>query len=152
MDYIKQIMAQEDIANAEIGYTQALMDPETPEKAAVRLRKARMFDLTPEQTPSLTPEEEATARAKAVNWAAMYTEAPTLMERMSQPAFANLVKNDLSSMTKMEKLLWKLSPNTGEKDSVWGAVRNAFSRGGYTGQATWLGGSMGATRGLYEGT
>lgn len=145
MDYIKQIMAQEDIANAEFGYTQALMDPETPEKAAVRLRKARMFDLTPEQTPSLTPEEEATARAKAVNWAAMYTEAPTLMERMSQPAFANLVKNDLSSMTEMEKLLWKLSPNTGEKDSVWGAVRNAFSRGGYTGQATWLGGSVGAT-------
>ena len=145
MDYIKQIMAQEDIANAEFGYTQALMDPETPEKAAVRLRKARMFDLTPEQTPSLTPEEEATARAKAVNWAAMYTEAPTLMERMSQPAFANLVKNDLSSMTEMEKLLWKLSPNTGEKDSVWDAVRNAFSRGGYTGQATWLGGSMGAT-------
>lgn len=142
MNDVKHLMAMDSVAQAESDYAQALMDPETPDQAAVRLRKARMFDLTPEQTPSITPAEEAVAKAQAVNWAAMYTEAPTLMERLSQPAFANLVKDDLSSMTAMERTLWQLSPDAGEKDSLWGTVRNAFSRGGYSGLATSLFGSL----------
>ena len=98
MDYIKHMLAQDGAAQAQADYTQALMDPETPEQAAVRLRKARVFDMTPEETPTLTPEEEAVAKAQAINWATMYTEAPTLMEKLSEPAFANLVKDDISAM------------------------------------------------------
>ena len=38
MDYIKHMLAQDGAAQAQADYTQALMDPETPEQAAVRLR------------------------------------------------------------------------------------------------------------------
>lgn len=136
MDFIERMIAQDGAALAQTDYEQALMDPETPEQAAVRLRKARVFDMTPEETPTLTPAEEAAEKARAVNWATMYTEAPTLMEKLSEPAFANLVKNDLSSMGVREKLIWSMAPDTGEKDSIWGTVRNAFTRGSFSGDAT----------------
>lgn len=136
MDFIERMIAQDGAAQAQTDYEQALMDPETPEQAAVRLRKARVFDMTPEETPTLTPAEEAAEKARAVNWATMYTEAPTLMEKLSEPAFANLVKNDLSSMGVREKLIWSLAPDTGEKDSIWGTVRNAFTRNSFSGDAT----------------
>lgn len=136
MDFIERMIAQDGAAQAQTDYEQALMDPETPEQAAVRLRKARVFDMTPEETPTLTPAEEAAAKAQAINWATMYTEAPTLMEKLSEPAFANLVKNDLSSMGVREKLIWSMAPDTGEKDSIWGTVRNAFTRGSFSGDAT----------------
>lgn len=142
MDYVERMLAQDGAAQAEADYAQALMDKETPEQAAVRLRKARMFDMTPEETPSLTPQEEAIAKAQAVNWAALYTEAPTLIERLSEPAFANLVKDDISTMGLREKLIWQLAPETGEKNSVWGTLRNALTRGSYQGEATWLAGPM----------
>lgn len=136
MDFIERMIAQDGAAQAQTDYEQALMDPETPEQAAVRLRKARVFDMTPEETPTLTPAEEAAEKARAVNWATMYTEAPTLMEKLSEPAFANLVKNDLSSMGVREKLIWSMAPDTGEKDSIWGTVRNAFTRSSFSGEAT----------------
>lgn len=136
MDFIERMIAQDGAAQAQTDYEQALMDPETPEQAAVRLRKARVFDMTPEETPTLTPAEEAAEKARAVNWATMYTEAPTLMEKLSEPAFANLVKNDLSSMGVREKLIWSLAPDAGEKDSIWGTVRNAFTRNSFSGDAT----------------
>lgn len=136
MDFIERMIAQDGAAQAQTDYEQALMDPETPEQAAVRLRKARVFDMTPEETPTLTPAEEAAEKARAVNWATMYTEAPTLMEKLSEPAFANLVKNDLSSMGVREKLIWSLAPDAGEKDSIWGTVRNAFTRNSFSGEAT----------------
>lgn len=142
MDYVERMLAQDGAAQAEADYAQALMDKETPEQAAVRLRKARMFDMTPEETPSLTPQEEAIAKAQAVNWAALYTEAPTLIERLSESAFANLVKDDISTMGLREKLIWKLAPETGEKNSVWGTLRNSLTRGSYQGEATWLAGPM----------
>ena len=136
MDFIERMIAQDGAAQAQTDYEQALMDPEMPEQAAVRLRKARVFDMTPEETPTLTPAEEAAEKARAVNWATMYTEAPTLMEKLSEPAFANLVKNDLSSMGVREKLIWSMAPDTGEKDSIWGTVRNAFTRNSFSGDAT----------------
>lgn len=136
MDFIERMIAQDGAAQAQTDYEQALMDPETPEQAAVRLRKARVFDMTPEETPTLTPAEEAAEKARTVNWATMYTEAPTLMEKLSEPAFANLVKNDLSSMGVREKLIWSLAPDAGEKDSIWGTVRNAFTRNSFSGDAT----------------
>lgn len=150
MDYVERMLAQDGAAQAEADYTQALMDTETPEQAAVRLRKARMFDMTPEETPSLTPQEEAVAKAQAVNWAALYEEAPTLIERLSEPAFANLVKDDISTMGLREKLIWQLAPETGEKDSVWGTLRNSISRGSYQGEATWLGGPVRDAEGYYK--
>lgn len=142
MDFIERMIAQDGAAQAQTDYEQALMDPETPEQAAVRLRKARVFDMTPEETPTLTPAEEAAEKARAVNWATMYAEAPTLMEKLSEPAFANLVKNDLSSMGVREKLIWSMAPDTGEKDSTWGTVRNAFTRGSFSGDATSFFGSV----------
>ena len=142
MDYIKHMLAQDGAAQAQADYTQALMDPETPEQAAVRLRKARVFDMTPEETPTLTPEEEAVAKAQAINWATMYTEAPTLMEKLSEPAFANLVKDDISAMGIRERLIWAMAPDTGEKDSIWGTVRNSVTRGSFSGEATSFFGSV----------
>lgn len=142
MDYIKHMLAQDGAAQAQADYTQALMDPETPEQAAVRLRKARVFDMTPEETPTLTPEEEAVAKAQAINWATMYTEAPTLMEKLSEPAFANLVKDDISAMGIRERLIWAMAPDTGEKDSIWGTVRNSVTRGSFSGEATTFFGSV----------
>lgn len=127
--YLEQLEAQ----NAQTGLTGAYLNPETPEQTAKRFQKARLFELSPTQVETVTPEEEAVRKAQSVDYAAMYAMAPVLTERLSEPAFANLVKDDLSNASFMESMIWRMAPETGERDTVWGAVRNAFTRGGYAG-------------------
>ena len=136
MTNVDDFIAQSEIQGARDQLTDAYLNPETPEQTAKRFQKARVFELPPSQVEAVTPEEEAARRAADVDWAAMYAQAPILTGRMADPAFANLVKEDIANASMTESLIWQMAPETGQKDTVWGAVRNAFTRGGYAGVST----------------
>ena len=84
----------------------------------------------------MAPEEEAAKRAESIDWAATYAQAPVMTERLNDPAFANLIKDDIANVSMTESLVWHMAPDRGQKESVWGAVRNAFTQGGFAGIST----------------
>lgn len=129
MEFEKYLAAQE-IADARQGYVTALTG-ETPEQAAVRLQKARTYQIPPAAVDAVTPEEEAQRTAQSVDWAAMRIRAPMLVQRMQDPAFATLVKDDLPAQDALETALWKLSPKPGTPTGMWSSMRNSFARGLY---------------------
>ena len=129
-------VAQSEIQGAQRQLTDAYLNPETPEQTAKRFQKARAFELPPWQAEAVTPEEEAAKRAASIDWVKTYAEAPVMMERLNDPAFANLVKDDLANVSAMESLVWHMAPEKGQKETVWGAVRNAFTQGGFAGIST----------------
>ena len=126
-EYIDQLVTGE----AQLAMAEAYANTETPEQTALRFQKARRFEMPPEQVDSLTPEEEAAKVAQAVDWAALNEMAPVLTERLSDPAFANLVKDDLTNTSMVESAIWSMAPEIGEKSTLWGTIRNAFTRGQY---------------------
>lgn len=136
---VNDFIAQTEIASAQLGFTQALMDPETPEQAAQRLKKARIFDIDPAMVEGVTPEEEAMERASSINWAAAHAMAPVTTERLSEPAFANLVKNDISDMTSAESIIWRMSKVSGVPKGIVQTLRNAFSGGLFQAQVPLFG-------------
>lgn len=129
MEFEKYLAAQE-IADARQTYATALTG-ETPEQAALRLQKARTFEIPPAAVDAVTPEEEALQTANSVDWAALQLRAPMLMRRLQDPTFATLVKDDLANQGALESALWKLSPESGKPTGLWSAMRNSFSRGLY---------------------
>ena len=129
-------IAQSEIQGAQRQLTDAYLNPETPEQTAKRFQKARAFELPAWQADAVTPEEEAAKRAASIDWVKTYAEAPVMMERLNDPAFANLVKDDLANVSAMESLVWRMAPEKGQKETVWGAVRNAFTQGGFAGIST----------------
>ena len=129
MEFEKYLAAQE-IADARQSFATALTG-ETPEQAAVRLQKARTFEIPPAAVDAVTPEEEALQTANSVDWAALQIRAPMLMRRLQDPTFAALVRDDLANQGALETALWKLSPEPGKPTGLWSAMRNSFSRGLY---------------------
>lgn len=132
--------AAQDAADAKAGLTEALATGETPEQAALRLQKARTFNVLPAAAETVTPQEEAAHKASLVDWAALQTQAPELLRRMNDPAFANLVKDDLTAQGAIEAAVWKLSPEPGTPETTWEAARASGARGAYSlfGSATAL--------------
>ena len=129
MEFEKYLAAQE-IADARQSFATALTG-ETPEQAAVRLQKARTFEIPPAAVDAVTPEEEALQTANSVDWAALQIRAPMLTRRLQDPTFAALVRDDLANQGALETALWKLSPEPGKPTGLWSAMRNSFSRGLY---------------------
>lgn len=117
--------------SARASMMEAYMNPETPEQTAQRFQKARIYDVEPTQVEAITPEEEASRRTQEVEWLRLQALSPVLTEMVSQPALANLYKDNLTDASNMERLIYALSPETGEKDGIWGTMRNAFTRSGF---------------------
>ena len=90
MEFEKFMKAQA-LTDAKLGFTEALATGETPEQAAMRLQKARTFNVAPAAVEIVSPEEEAAHRADLVDWAALQVQAPELLKRLNDPAFATLV-------------------------------------------------------------
>ena len=132
--------AAQDAADAKAGFTEALATGETPEQAALRLQKARTFNVLPAAAETVTPQEEAAHKASLVDWAALQTQAPELLRRLNDPAFANLVKDDLTAQGAIEAAVWKLAPEPGTPEGAWEAARASGARGAYSlfGSATAL--------------
>ena len=131
MDFEQYIKAQE-ISDAKLGFTEAISTGETPEQAAMRLQKARTFNVAPAAADIVTPEEEAAHQANLVDWAALQVKAPELLKRLNDPAFATLVKDDLANQSALEVALWKMSPKGGAPDGKLSAMANSFYRGIYS--------------------
>lgn len=123
----KEMFAQMSAQDAQMAMTGAYLNPETPEETAKRFRKARAFDVLPTQAEAITPEQEAARRAQDVDWLAMQACAPVLTEMLSQPAMANLYKDNLTNASIVERMMYKLSPDEGEKEGLWGTVRNTLA-------------------------
>lgn len=142
MEFEKFMQAQA-LADAKQGLTEALATGETPEQAAMRLQKARTFNVAPAATDIVTPQEEAAHRASLVDWAALQTQAPELLKRLNDPAFASLVRDDLTNQSAIEAALWKLAPESGTPSNTLDAMRNSIFRGLYgfynqNGRLAWL--------------
>lgn len=130
MEFEKFMQAQA-LADAKQGLTEALATGETPEQAAMRLQKARTFNVAPAAADIVTPQEEAAHRASLVDWAALQTQAPELLKRLNDPAFASLVRDDLTNQSAIEAALWKLAPESGTPSNTLDAMRNSIFRGLY---------------------
>ena len=131
MDYMKFLNASEEAADRQYligGYA----DQETPEQAAVRLQKARVFDVEPTVVEAITPEEEAERKASLVDLAAMREQAPVLTENLRNPTFLNLVKDNLTTQTLLETTIWKLAPEAGKPEGLWESARASGARGAYS--------------------
>lgn len=131
MEFEKFMKAQA-LSDAKLGFTEALATGETPEQAAMRLQKARTFNVAPAAVEIVSPEEEAAHRADLVDWAALQVQAPELLKRLNDPAFATLVKDDLPNQGALEAALWKLSPEGGVPDSTAATFGNSLFRGIYS--------------------
>ena len=131
MEFEKFMKAQA-LSDAKLGFTEALATGETPEQAAMRLQKARTFNVAPAAVEIVSPEDEAAHRADLVDWAALQVQAPELLKRLNDPAFATLVKDDLPNQGALEAALWKLSPEGGVPDSTAATFGNSLFRGIYS--------------------
>ena len=127
MDYF----ARQDMDAARAGLTTALSSGESPEQAAIRLQKARTFEVMPDAVPAISPGEEALRKAKAVDWAALHAKAPELVRMMGDPHFAAVIQDDLENQGALEQAVWLLSGSPYKASGVGHALLNGVSRAVY---------------------
>lgn len=131
-DYFAEVAAAE-ARNHMVG---AYGDTETPEAAADRLQKARTFNVAPGQVEAITPAELAAERARSTDWLALQETAPVLTELLGQRAIANLYKDDLTNASVMERMIYALAPEQGEKEGGLDLMHNAFARSAFRALST----------------
>ena len=127
VQYLKSIQQHD----AQLGLQSAYLSDETPEKAAERFQIAREFGVPPNAADAVTPEQKAQRQAALIDWAAMQVQAPVFARKLSDVNFANLVKDDITNASMLEKAIWWLAPETGEATTIWKALRNSGARGAF---------------------
>lgn len=131
MDIAANLRAQQ-YADAQLGLTNAYLDPESPDEAAKRLQKARYFNVSPAAVDAVDPATVAKREAEQVDWAAMQLQAPQLMRRLSDTNFAKVVQDDITNVGALEWAVWKLAPEGGKPNGLWETMRNSGARGAYS--------------------
>lgn len=126
---LKEQLQWEDKVKAEQGLMSSYFIQKTPEQSAMLLQKAKELRMTPEQAALITPEEDAERLTNKANIAGIQAMAPVLVEKMREPNFANVVREDLGNMSLMESAIWKLSTAAGIKPKGVGrSAANAWTR------------------------
>lgn len=126
---LKEQLQWEDKVKAEHGLLSSYFIQKTPEQSAMLLQKAKELRMTPEQAALITPEEDAERLTNKANIAGIQAMAPVLVEKMREPNFANVVREDLGNMSLMESAIWKLSTAAGIKPKTAGrSFANAWTR------------------------
>lgn len=127
---LNQYVLDHKVLQAQNALGQALRNPETPEQTAERMRVAKQFGVLPDAAPGITEEQKAARKAAEVDWAAIRTRAPVLLNRMADPNFVNLIKDDLGNQTMAQSLIFQLAPapSTQEPTGPWQKARNAGMR------------------------
>lgn len=126
---LKEQLQWEDKVNAEQGLLSSYFIQKTPEQSAMLLNKAKELRMTPEQAALVTPEEDAERLTNKANIAGIQAMAPVLVEKMREPNFANVVREDLGNMSLMESAIWKLSTAAGIKPKGVGrSAANSWTR------------------------
>lgn len=130
MDYIKFLKEQQR-TDALLGLEGAYAGSETPEQTAARMQKARAYALDASTVSTLTPEEDASEKAKLVNMANIQALAPVLTERMRDVSVANLVRSDLSEYSFVEGLVHRLAPEPNGAETLGQQAINSAVRSLY---------------------
>ncbi len=126
---LKEQLQWEDKVKAEQGLMSSYFIQKTPEQSAMLLNKAKELRMTPEQAALITPEEDAERLTNKANIAGIQAMAPVLVEKMREPNFANVVREDLGNMSLAESAIWKLSTAAGIKPKTAGrSFANAWTR------------------------
>lgn len=126
---LKEQLQWEDKVKAEQGLMSSYLIQKTPEQSAMLLNKAKELRMTPEQAALVTPEEDAERLTNKANIAGIQAMAPVLVEKMREPNFANVVREDLGNMSLMESAIWKLSTAAGIKPKGVGrSAANSWTR------------------------
>lgn len=126
---LKEQLQWEDKVKAEQGLLSSYFIQKTPEQSAMLLQKAKELRMTPEQAALVTPEEDAERLTNKANIAGIQAMAPVLVEKMREPNFANVVREDLGNMSLMESAIWKLSTAAGIKPKGVGrSAANSWTR------------------------
>ena len=121
----------DNVFGAKLGLTEALDSGKAPEQTAADLNFARRLKMPHELVRDMPAEERNIEEVNLQDWASMQATTPVLLQKIADPTFANLVKDDLSNAGLLERLWWKLAPEEGQTDGAWTAFRNAIHRGGY---------------------
>lgn len=127
---LKEQLQWEDQSNAREGLMSAYLGKRTPEQSAELLNKARELRVTPQQAALVTPEEDAERLTNLANIGGLQAHAPLLVEKMREPNYANVVRENLGNMGLLESIAWKLSAGDGGDpgDSFWHSVQNSWTR------------------------
>lgn len=121
----------DNVFGAKLGLTEALDSGKAPEQTAADLNFARRLKMPHELVRDMPAEERHIEEVNLQDWASMQATTPVLLQKIADPTFANLVKDDLSNAGLLERLWWKLAPEEGQTEGKWTALRNAIHRGGY---------------------
>lgn len=127
---LREQLQWEDQSNAREGLMSAYLGKRTPEQSAELLNKARELRVTPQQAALVTPEEDAERLTNLANIGGLQAHAPLLVEKMREPNYANVVRENLGNMGLLESIAWKLSAGDGGDpgDSSWKSFKNSWTR------------------------
>lgn len=115
---LREQLQWEDKVNAEQGLLSSYLNKRTPEQSAALLHKAKELRMTPEQAELITPEEDAERLTNKANIAGIQAYAPLLVEKMREPNFANVIRENLGNMGLLERTALSLAASPGNKPTT----------------------------------
>ncbi len=121
----------DNIFGAKLGLTDALGSGRAPEETVADLRLARGLKLPASYVQGMPQEERTQSQVNLQDWALMQGTTPVLLQKLADPTFANLVKDDLANAGLIEAAVWKMAPREGQTQGNWAAFRNSLQRGLY---------------------
>ena len=127
---LKEQLQWEDKVNAEQGLMSSYLAKRTPEQSAALLQKAKELRMTPRQAEAVTPEEDAERLTNKANIAGLQARAPILVEKMREPNFANVVRENLGDMGLLERAAFALATEPNIKPAtISRSAANSYSAG-----------------------
>ena len=122
---------KDNLFGAKLGLSDAINSGRTPEETAADLKLARGLKLPASYVQDMPKEERTQSQVDTQDWALMQGTTPVFLQKLADPTFANLVKDDLANAGAIEALIWKMAPDEGETKGNWAAFRNSLQRGLY---------------------
>ncbi len=121
----------DNVMSAKLGLTDALNNGRSPEETAADLRLSRGLKLPTAYVQGMPKEERTQSEVSLNDWALMQGTTPVFLQKLTEPVFANLVKDDLENAGLIEAAVWKMAPQEGQTKGLWNAFRNSLQRGLY---------------------
>ncbi len=128
---VGQLTDSDNVLGAKLGLTDALTNGRSPEETAADLQLARGLKLPASYVQGMPKEERTQSEVNMNDWALMQGTTPVFLQKLRDPTFANLVKDDIANAGLIEAAVWKMAPPEGQTEGVWNALRNSLQRGLY---------------------
>lgn len=126
LDDTEALQAQQ----ARLNYLASQDEGLAPQEAQKKFKRARAIGVGVSVLDSMTPGEEASAKADKIDWNDM-ARMPAFNRAMGTPAFTSAIRDDVLNVGALEKFAWWVGedPGTDVTGSLTGATRNAAARG-----------------------